>query len=61
MAMVNSTTVDEDDVSERVVKDLVEQLGELPKYFTTELILTVIVKPLAAHDFSEDPVYVKKV
>ena len=43
MAMVNSTIVDEDDVSEKVVKKLVEQLGELPMDFTMELVLTVVI------------------
>jgi len=47
MAMVNSTIVDEDDVSEKVVKKLVEQLGELPMDFTMELVLTVVITPNA--------------
>lgn len=44
--MTNSMIIDEDDVSESIVRELVEQLGEMPKRFTIELTLTVIVTPL---------------
>ena len=45
MAMINSMIVDEDDVSEKVVKELVDQLNELSENFKMELILTVIITP----------------
>ncbi len=44
--MTNSIVIDEDDISESVVRELVEQLGEMPKSFTMELIVTVVVTPL---------------
>lgn len=47
MAMVNSTTVDVDDVSESVVDGLLDQLGEMPtSFFDVQIVVTVIVTPL---------------
>lgn len=44
--MTNSMIIDEDDISESAVHELIEQLGEMPKRFTVELIVTVVVTPL---------------
>ncbi len=51
--MTNSRIIDEDDISESVVHELVDQLGELPTNFTIELIVTVVVTPLPTGDENE--------
>lgn len=51
--MTNSMIVEKDDVHESVLNKLMNELGELPKYFNTDVIVKVVVTPLPQGDEDE--------